>query len=164
MSKHHKHHPHGPPHKRHASSAVTAFIDADALGEALTPWLPAAADREFVLRCVLDEGPAHHRGSNYVLLSLLAKLAQRLGAQAVAPGPQRTFEMRLPPHLEDEIDERAWPVGVPEGVFDVVAPGDPRAAEAMTDCLTDGPPQHAVANVLMAQLLASLLAQVPERP
>jgi hypothetical protein len=58
--------------------ADTAFIDAEALGKALAPWLPDAAERDFVLRCVFDEGPAHHRGSNAVLLGLLLKLAEKL--------------------------------------------------------------------------------------
>lgn len=160
MSKHHKHHP---PHKRHGSSSVTAFVDVEALGKALAPWVPDAAERDFVLRCVFDEGPAHHRGSNAVLLGLLLKLAEKLGAMTPASGPQRPFEMRLPPHLEDEIDEREWPVGVPEGVLESLAPGDERAVDAMVDCVTDGPPQHAVANVLMLQVLASLLERVAGR-
>ena len=158
-----KHHTHGPPRKRHGSSSVTTFIDAKALGKALAPWLPDTTDRDFVLRCVLDEGPAHHRGSNAVLLGLLLKLAEALGATTLAAGPQRPFEMRLPPHLEDEIDEREWPIGVPERALVLLAPGDERAVEAMVDCLTDGPPQHAVANVVMAQVLASLLERVAGR-
>lgn len=150
MSKHHHHKP--PHHQRHA----TAFIDLEALERSLAPWLPDDAERAFVLRCVLEEGPAHHRGANYVLLTLLARLADRLGVKTPARGAQRPFEMRLPPHLEDEIDEREWPVGVPERALELLAK-DERAAEAMTDCLTDGPPQHAVANVLMVQLLVAML-------
>lgn len=148
MSKHHHHKPH---HKRHA-----AFIDVGALERALAPWLPDAEERAFVLRCVLEEGPAHHRGANYVLLALMTRLAERLGVNAPAAGAQRPFEMRLPPHLEEEIDERAWPLGVPERALELLTKEE-RAADAMTDCLTDGPPQHAVANVLMVQLLVAML-------
>lgn len=149
MSKHHHDKPH---HKRHAA----AFIDVGALERSLAPWLPDAEERAFVLRCVLEEGPAHHRGANYVLLGLMTRLAERLGVKAPAAGAQRPFEMRLPPHLEEEIDERAWPLGVPERALELLAKDD-RAADAMTDCLTDGPPQHAVANVLMVQLLVAML-------
>lgn len=152
MPKHHH-----KPHKRHGSSAVTSFISIRELSHALAPWLPDEADRQFVLRCVLDEGPAHHRGSNYVLLSMLVALAQKLGVSAPSQSPVRPFEMRLPPHLEDEIDEREWPLGVPVRALEALAPGDERALDAMIDCVTDGPPQHAVANVLMLHLLTAML-------
>lgn len=155
MSKHHHHKPH---HKRHGASALTAFVDVEQLSRSLTPWLPDTDERDFVLRCVLEEGPAHHRGANYVLLSLLVRLAGQLGVTAPAPGAARAFEMRLPPHLEDEIDEREWPIGVPEAPLLALA-ADGRAVDAMVDCVTDGPPQHAVANVLMLQLLNALLSR-----
>ena len=35
---------------------------------------------------------------------------------------------------------------------------------AMIDCLTDGPPQHSLANAMMMQLLASMLNRLPPRP
>ncbi|MCU0698806.1 MAG: hypothetical protein MUC96_20075 [Myxococcaceae bacterium] len=151
MSKHHDKH-----HRR----ASASFIDEDALGEALRRFVPDRADRAFLLRCVLDEGPTHHRGANFVLLSLLVELARRLGVDGPAPGAVRPFPMRLPPHLEDEIDDDAWPLGVPEAAMAALAGDDRRAIDAMVDCLTDGPPQHAVANVLMVQLLDAMLHRV----
>jgi hypothetical protein len=156
MSKHHDRHK-----KHHRRSAIDSFIDDARLDAALAPWVPDAAERAFLLRCVLDEGPAHHRGSNFVLLSLLVELAHRLGVKTPpAPGRVRPFAMRLPPHLEDEIDDDEWPIGVPERALVALAPDDERAVDAMVDCVTDGPPQHALANVLMLQLLDAMLAKV----
>lgn len=153
---------HRPPHHKphhHRSSAIASFIDVERLDAALAPWLPDEGERAFVLRCVLDEGPSHHRGANFVLLGLLAELARRLGVEGPVDGPSRPFHMRLPPHLEDEIDDDEWPVGVPERALATLAAADPRTLDAMVDCVTDGPPQHAVANVLMLQLLDAMLAK-----
>jgi hypothetical protein len=152
MSKHH--------HDKHHRRSAAGFIDQAQLDEALRRFVPDRSDRAFLLRCVLDEGPTHHRGANFVLLSLLVELARRLGVDAPAPGPTRSFPMRLPPHLEDDIDEDEWPIGVPESAMVALAKDDARAVDAMVDCLTDGPPQHAVANVLMVQLLDAMLHRV----
>jgi hypothetical protein len=145
---------------KHHRRSATAFIDPARLDEAFQPFVPDRADRAFVLRCVLDEGPTHHRGANFVLLSLLAELAWRLGVDRPATGPSQPFPMRLPPHLEDEIDDDEWPLDVPESAMVALAGDDARAVDAMVDCLTDGPPQHAVANVLMVQLLDAMLHRV----
>ncbi len=153
------HHKHGHP----SSSALASLVDVTALSQALTPWLPDAEQRAFVLRCVLDEGPAHHRGANYVLLRLLTTLCDALGVTAPASGPQRAFPMRLPPHLEDEVEDAAWPVSVPLAAVERLARPGSKQFEAAVDCVTDGPPQHAVANVLMVQLLAAALEKVAPR-
>ena len=73
--------PHRPPHRHVPPSAITSFIDRARIDQLLAPWLPDAADREFVLRCILDEGPAHHRGANYVLLALLVRISDETGRQ-----------------------------------------------------------------------------------
>lgn len=157
---HHKHGKHG----HTSSSALASLIDIGALSQALTPWLPDAEERAFVLRCVLDEGPAHHRGANYVLLTLLTRLCRALGATAPVGGAQRPFAMRLPPHLEESVDDATWPVSVPLAALEPLAPAGTKQFEAAVDCVTDGPPQHAVANVLMLQLLAAALAKVGPTP
>ncbi|MBL8924421.1 MAG: hypothetical protein JNJ54_36570 [Myxococcaceae bacterium] len=143
---------------------MDSFIDAGRLDAALAPWVPDADERAFVLRCVLEEGPSHHRGANFVLLSLLVDLTQRLGVKAPGAGRSRPFPMRLPPHLEEEIDDDEWPLGVPERPLVALASNDERALDAMVDCMTDGPPQHALANVLMLQLLDAMLAKVGSAP
>lgn len=149
-------HPSPPRPRRHRHRSLD--LDVERLAKRLEPWLPKKADRDFVLRCVLDEGPTHHRGSNYVLITLLAHLASLRNAKAPRP-PFRPFEMRLPPHLEDEVEERHWPLELPERALELVGERDRSFMDALADCLTDGPPQHAVANVLMVQLLTSLIEQ-----
>lgn len=183
---------------RHAVpvSRLLGFVDTRQLDERLTPLLPDAGDRAFVLRCLVGEGPMHHRGANYVLLSLLAEAVARLpargaagvagasaGAIAVearaeaaveAAGQQAaamaaevvTVPMRLPPHLHAAdapcaAEAGAYPVGLPLAPLVGLAAGRASDVEAMVDCLTDGPPQHALANVLMVALLERLLAQLP---
>lgn len=161
MPKHHRPSPpppkHSPPHHRHVpSSAVSGFVDEARLDALLVPWVPDEAARDFLVRCVVREGPAHHRGANYVLLSLLGEVARRVGAQPVK-GATLPAPLRLPPHLEAHVDEPNGPLGLPEAaVLRLAAPGS-RDFHAMVDCLTDGPPQHAVANVAMVQLLESIL-------
>lgn len=156
--------PHRPPHHRRVpSSAVLAFADPAALEAALAPLVPDAQDRAFLVRCVVAEGPAHHRGANWVLLSLLARAVEAAGAwRRVGKGaPGLAVPMHLPPHLRG--DDQSYPLTLPEGPLRRLAPDDARAREAMVDCLTDGPPQHAVANVMMAALLGALLEEL-EKP
>lgn len=150
-----------PPPPRPRGSAANDFIDTAALSEALRPWLPDDAERAFVLRCVLQEGPTHHRGANFVLLSLLTELTRRLGVTSKPVGAERPFRMRLPPHLEAEVTDANWPIGVPEAALARLAPAGSKASDAMVDCVTDGPPQHSVANVLMLHLLNAALDRTP---
>lgn len=126
------------------------------LDDWLAPLVPDAGDRAFVLRCLIGEGPIHHRGANYVLLALLAQAAQTHGGvrpvQEGAPVP-----MRLPPHLADAHEEGSYPVTLPVNALRTLAGGDTAQLDAMIDCLTDGPPQHALANVVMVALIESLM-------
>ena len=66
-----------PPPHRNAPSA--AFIDGARVDALLVGAVPDDEDRAFIVRCVLGEGPAHHRGANYVLLQLLGMIVDRLG-------------------------------------------------------------------------------------
>lgn len=153
MPRHHR-----PRHERRRTSSSLRFVDHAALERILEPLLPDPADRAFVIRCVLDEGPIHHRGANYVLLMLLAKLAA-----PVTPVPGRTasITMHLPPHLLEEADDdpgaHAYPIRLPLEPLEALAGGDAVAVEAMVDCLGDGPPQHALANALMVALIDAAL-------
>lgn len=154
-----------PPHSRVSSSAILGFLDAPALEAALAPIIPDAADRRFLVRCVTAEGPAHHRGANYVLLRLLAELLARRGARAGTAGRSLPVPMHLPPHLRgDSPEEQSYPVRLPTGALERLCGGKERELEAMTDCLTDGPPQHAVANVLMVAMLDALLDEEARKP
>jgi hypothetical protein len=156
----------GPPRKgpprpsgRHvASSAVTRFIDPARVDALLAPWVPDAHGRAFVVRCILGEGPAHHRGANFVLLSLLGELVLRGGPPVVGAGaPAAPVPLRLPPHLEGALEDDAFPLSIPTGPLERLAPAGSPELEAMLDCLSDGPPQHALANAAMVALLGVLL-------
>lgn len=164
---HRRHHsPHPPHHGHHARErTLERFVDRSRVDRLLAPWVPDDDDRAFVLRCLLDEGPAHHRGVNWILLSLLGDLAAGAPAGPGAGGHVRV-PLRLPPHLrrhhddeddEDGDDERAYPLRLPLAPLERLAGKDERAIDAMVDCLTDGPPQHALANAAMLVLIDALL-------
>jgi hypothetical protein len=144
---------------RSPSSAIGAFIDSKAIDTLLEPYVADAGDRAWVVRCMLDTGPAHHRGANFVLLSLIGRVRDKLPpAPGRAPGRTVPIPMRVPERAESE--DTAFPLGVPLQAIERLAPAGSRDAEAMLDCLTDGPPQHALANAAMAQLLADILARL----
>ncbi|MDQ3263736.1 MAG: hypothetical protein M3Y59_08765 [Myxococcota bacterium] len=151
-----------PPHERHVpSSAISRFIDAPQIEALLAPYVPDPEDRAFVARCVVGEGPAHHRGANYVLLRLMGQLLERLPRVAAAQaGSAVDVPLRIPPHLKDERGPAAYPLTLPLAPLEgLAAPGSPEL-DAMIDCLTDGPPHHALANVAMVTLLAELAVRV----
>lgn len=132
-------------------------MDIPQLQQALAPLLPEAGDRAFIARCLVGEGPLHHRGSNYILLSLLARAVQTRGGQARPAEYGAPVPMRLPPHLADQADDGNYPLALPLKSLRELAQGDEARLAAMVDCLTDGPPQHALANVAMVALLEALL-------
>lgn len=138
------------------SSAITGFIDHGRIEALLSPWMPDPAARAFVVRCMLDEGPAHHRGANFVLLALLGLLLEKEGAGVAGDGPVAPVPMRVPPYQGEELDHLSYPLALPMRALGQLARG-PRDLEAMVDCLTDGPPQHALANAAMVSLIDALL-------
>jgi hypothetical protein len=157
---------HGPRDRRHVpSSRISAFIDPARIEALLEPWIPAREDREFVVRCVLGEGPAHHRGANFVLLSLLGLLLDGEAPKGAARGEGLAVPMHLPPHLAEENDEAEYPLRLPTSAVAHLAPEGSDRFAAMVDCLTDGPPQHALANVAMVCLITEILERRrgPER-
>lgn len=160
-------HPVGhPPIARTPASRALAFVDLGRLDGALAGFVPVPGDRAFLIRCLVGEGPIHHRGANYVLIAALAQLlpapADPDGSCPAAPdpvaAPSLPVAMRLPPHLAGQVDEGHYPVSLPTALLSHLAGGDPAQVAAMADCLTDGPPQHALANVVMLRLLEQLWA------
>ncbi|MDH5206139.1 MAG: hypothetical protein OEW36_10815 [Hylemonella sp.] len=156
----HLHPPEHPPHHAPGSipaSRVLDFVQPEKLDAWLAPLVPEASDRAFLLRCLIGEGPIHHRGANYILLALLGRALQAQGGvlptQGGVPVP-----MRLPPHLADAHEEGVYPVSLPVHALRELAGGDAQQLDAMIDCLTDGPPQHALANVVMVALIEGLTA------
>lgn len=148
------------PHSR-ASSA--GFIDAARVDALLEPILPDSEDRAFVVRCLLGEGPVHHRGANYVLLMLLGKLVDKLDAADVDALRARgtlPVPMKVPPHLERPGSLMTYPLPLPTAPLEQLAAAGSSDLMAMVDCLTDGPPQHALANAAMVWLVGVALARL----
>jgi hypothetical protein len=164
------HGPHiGPSHPVPASRLLD-FVNVPHLDACLQHLVPDAGDRAFVLRCLVGEGPMHHRGANYVLLALLARVSEAhlprreagaptssVGGKGAQLHPHVAVPMRLPPHLSDQVQRGSYPLSLPTAALSALAGGDATQLQAMVDCLTDGPPQHALANVAMVALLEGLL-------
>jgi hypothetical protein len=147
-----------------ARIAKLGFLDRDAIAALLAPFVADAREREFVLRCLIDEGPAHHRGANYVLLRLLGKL---LEGPVTKSEDTCSVPMQLPPHLADEVEDGAdqsYPLDLPLAPLDLLAPRGSREQDAMVAALIDGPPQHALANVAMVALIDALLRRRQAAP
>ncbi|MEZ4259742.1 MAG: hypothetical protein R3B36_11785 [Polyangiaceae bacterium] len=138
------------------ASAIASFIQPAEIDALLERVLPDGAERAFVVRCITQEGPIHHRGSSYALLRLLGVLLDELGdegdAVADPPGETVSVRLRLPPHMAREGDDD-YPLRMPTRPLDAIEPSGDRKHAALVDCLTDGPPHHALANAAMVSLL-----------
>lgn len=160
----HKHDKHDKHHRRHPpASRALRFVEPELLDQQLSTLVPEKTEREFVRRCLIDEGPVHHRGANYLLLRLLGRVLERVPGHD-APLAGEEVPMRLPPHLEDEVEEGTYPIPLPTRALRELLGDDASAMEAAIDCLTDGPPQHALANVVMVALLERLLLRLERKP
>jgi hypothetical protein len=133
-------------------------LDQDVLDRGLARLVPNARDRTFLLRCVLEEGPAHHRVANHALLRLLLDVVEATDA-VLAPTAGVSVPMRVPPHLRDPGVEQTFPLALD------VAPLRRLGADPApwVEALVDGPPHHALANVLMVNLLGAVLAHLERR-
>jgi hypothetical protein len=142
------------------SSASVRRAEVEAL---LAPWLPDAIDRAFVVRCIVDEGPTHHRGASYALLRLLGLALAAAGGPPAVRGEAAPIALRLPPHLRRGHEDENFPLGVPLAALERLAPRDSAGFEHLLECLSDGPPHHALANAAMVCLLDALLTRLGER-
>jgi hypothetical protein len=154
-------------------SGTAVFIDSSRLDALLAGVVPDDQDRAFVVRCIIGEGPAHHRGANFVLLELLSMVVDALGgadvetlrARGTVPVP-----MKVPPHLARPGSFMAYPLDLPTGPLENLATAGSSQLSAMAACLTDGPPQHALANAAMMWLIGAALDRLerlghsPKRP
>lgn len=156
-----------PPHSRSAPlprpSPGRRFPHRDRVDAVLTRRIADPSDRAFVVRCITEEGPRHHRESTAAMLLLLDALLQRLPArEGASAGPAVPVPMRLPPHVADELDPRDghYPLAMPTEALRSLglAQGE---VDALVECLLDGPPHHALANAVMVEMLTEALRRVP---
>lgn len=154
------------PHDRAAASAIALVLDADRLARILEPWVPDVGERTYMVRCIIGEGPIHHRGASYALIALAGAIAERLGV--AVPATDNTgisVPMRLPPHLERPGEEPpAYPMRLDPTGLDHLANGHAGVRQVLADAVTDGPPHHALANVALLNLLAAILRRVEASP
>jgi hypothetical protein len=149
--------------QRISPAAAAPFIDSARLDALIAPIVSDEHDRAFVVRCILDEGPRHHRGANFVLLTLLGTLIEKLqpvDVEALRAAGTLPVPMRVPPHLARPGSMMAYPLPLPTSPLDRLAPSGSTEQAAMVDCLTDGPPQHALANAVMVWLIGAALAKL----
>jgi hypothetical protein len=71
--------------------------------------------------------------------------------------------MKVPPHLERQGSLMAYPLDLPLAPLSELAPAATPEQSAMVECLSDGPPQHALANAAMLWLIGAALDRLPER-
>lgn len=160
---HHQHHSSKPNRKRTRlpSSSALHFVQSEQLDTVLSRLIPDAQDRAFIQRCLVSEGPLHHGGSNYLIVMLLGKILQQLpGADLPLQGVE--VPMLLPPHLEPHIEDGVFPIRLPTNALNQLLGNDEPALEAAIDCLTDGPPQHSLANVVTVAMLDQILARLED--
>jgi hypothetical protein len=146
-------------------AAAAPFIDSARIDALLAPIVPDDHDRAFVVRCILEEGPKHHRGANYVLLSLLGALLDAVGPaeiESLRAAGTLPVPMRVPPHLARPGSIMAYPLPLPTRPLNRLAPPGSIEQAAMAECLTDGPPQHALANAAMVWLVGAALAKLDD--
>lgn len=153
-----------PPHAPHPPDALARLLHPTALDGALARLVPDPAARAFVSRCIVGEGPIHHRGASFVLIEALHRLLERLPPLPSPPStaPSRPFPMRLPPHVAPRDPPPAWPLTVPLDTVEALGGSDPVLKESLIDCVTDGPPHHALANVVMLALIEAALERLPD--
>ncbi|HEY8379136.1 MAG TPA: hypothetical protein VIK91_21735 [Nannocystis sp.] len=140
-----------------------AGLRRDDIEALLTPWLPDPTDRAFVARCIVDEGPLHHRGASYVLLRLLGLVLDAVGGPVAPAGESAPVPLRLPPHLRRGDEDQNFPLGVPLAALERLVPRNSPAFDAFLACLQDGPPHHALANAAMVCLLDAILTRLSSR-
>lgn len=143
-------------------STLGALIEPARIEALLARWIADANECAFVTRCIVDIGPAHHRAANYVLLRLLAQILEQLTDKSNRHDEAESVAVpiRLPTPGALATDEKVYPLRMSLAPLKRLAQGNPQRLAAMIDCLLDGPPQHALANAAMVNVLGLLLEQL----
>lgn len=151
-------HPHDHP--------VVAAIDRQRISALVAACVPDPAACSFIVRCMLDEGPVHHRGDNFVLLALLGEVLDRLPSTEGGNQPDGAsfpVPMRIPPAHHASTEPKCYPISIPQAPLALLDGGDPGRRSTLAECLADGPPHHALANAMMVHLLHAILQRLPIR-
>jgi hypothetical protein len=155
--------PGGGPHRhRHTLSALSHAASPESLESALSLVIGEPDDTAFVARCILSEGPSHHRAASWALVVLAAEVARRLGVAGPPPAAADAVPvaLRLPPH-QVRPDDAAFPLSLPLSPLRTLLDRE-RDVEAIADALVDGPPHHALANAALVALLGRILERAGE--
>ena len=149
-----------PPGRHGPGRGRAPSLDATGIDAALAGIVPDARDRAFVLRCVLEEGPRHHRVASWALLRMLAAILTEVGGapDATHEAPRVPLEMRLPPSVSSSSDDAEFPIGIPTSLLESLM--DAPHTRLALECLADGPPHHALANAAMVWLLQAIYDRV----
>lgn len=161
-------HHHHPPHHHDLAppKVIRSLLSPERIERLLAAFVPNPADRAFVSRCILDQGPVHHRGANFALLALVTALLERTGGLPKEPihGETVPVPLRIPPHLAPTNDEDSeYPLRLPIAPLEAIAPKNSPGLHALVDCLVDGPPHHALANAALVCALGTLLDRFPQK-
>lgn len=150
------------PPPRRSSAGLSSLVGSADVVALLAPFIADEEDREFVARCITSEGPTHHRVANVALLRLLSAALDAAGGPLAADRDDGVpVPFRLPPHLDRHADADAhYPIRLPRRALDRLAPPGSREADTFADALTDGPPHHALANVVMTAMLDALIERL----
>lgn len=155
-----------PPHAHPHDYPVVAAIDHQRISALVAACVPDPAACAFVVRCMLDEGPIHHRGDNFVLLALLGEVLARLPpAEGGKASDDASFPvpMRIPPAHHAGAEPKCYPISIPQAPLALLDGDDPARRSVLAECLVDGPPHHALANAMMVNLLHAILQRLPVR-
>jgi hypothetical protein len=155
-----------PTHLHQHDHPAVAAIDRQRISTLVAAYAPDPAACAFIVRCILDEGPIHHRGDNFVLLALLGEVLDRL-PPAVGGEPREgaffPVQMRIPPAHHATSEPKTYPLSIPQAPLALLDGGDPARRSTLAECLADGPPHHALANAMMVNLLHTILQRLPVR-
>ncbi len=153
-----------PHHSHHKVPLATigALIEPARIEALLARFVPDPDECAFVTRCIVDLGPAHHRAANYVLLRLLAQVLEQLADKSQPHEVAETVAVpiRLPTPGISMTEEKVYPLHMSLAPLKSLAEGNEQRLAAMVDCLLDGPPQHALANAAMVNVLGLVLDQL----
>jgi len=155
-----------PAHLHQHDHPAVAAIDRQRISTLVAAYAPDPAACAFIVRCILDEGPIHHRGDNFVLLALLGEVLDRLPpADSDVPCNCASFPipMRIPPAHHAGSEPKTYPLSIPQAPLALLDGGDPARRSTLAECLADGPPHHALANAMMVNLLHTILQRLPAR-